>query len=502
MSPTLRCGNFGLNGRGLVSGLLSSGLSQVTDATEIRFDDWELRPGSGELLRDGRTQRLPQQPLRVLVELLEHPGQVVTRERLVQVLWPKGVVDFDNNLNSIVRKLRVALEDDSETPRYIETLPRIGYRFIGALQSRPPVPGRRRARWVVVPLAVGVVLIASAVAWWQTHRASPSQTSTVAPSDNPGRTTSQRAYQLYLDGKFHRSRRDVNGNPVAIERFQEALREDPYFADAWAALAETYIGTGTQQQMPLAAAMEQSRTAALRAIELDPKLAAGHSALGTVLMYYDFDYAGAEQQFIEARAADEHYARLWYGYGLLRAFQGRTDEALDYIGRAREVEPMTLLYTSGYANLLYYTGKYAEAIEYVRPVLASQPRFDQLRTVLIRALIETGDIKGALEQLPLRYSEMPMLSDDGLAYARAGRREDAVRQLERLERHQREGYGVSYEIAIVYAALGQRDEACAALRGALTDHSPTLNWLRLDPRMESLRTASCYLEVTRRLYRE
>jgi tetratricopeptide (TPR) repeat protein len=248
--------------------------------------------------------------------------------------------------------------------------------------------------------------------------------------------------------------------------------------------------------------MEQARSAALRAIELDPKVAAGHSALGTVLMYYDFDYAAAEKQFVAARAADERYARLWYGYGLLRAFQGRTDEALDYIGRARELEPMTLLYTSGYANLLYYTGKYAEAIEYVRPVLASQPRFDQLRTVLIRALLETGDIKGALEQLPLRYSEMPMLSDDGLAYARAGRREDAVRQLERLERHQREGYGVSYEMAIIHVALGQMDEACAALRGALTDHSPTLNWLRLDPRMESVRKASCYLEVQRRLYKE
>ena len=99
----------------------------MTDPTEINFDGWIVRVRSGELLHDGQTQRLPQQPLRVLLELLAQPGQVVTRERLVQVLWPKGVVDFDNNLNSIVRKLRVALEDDSETPRYIETLPRIGY---------------------------------------------------------------------------------------------------------------------------------------------------------------------------------------------------------------------------------------------------------------------------------------------------------------------------------------------------------------------------------------
>ena len=474
----------------------------MTDTAEINFDGWTVRTRSGELLRNGQTQRLPQQPLRVLLELVGQPGQVVTRERLVQVLWPKGVVDFDNNLNSIVRKLRVALEDDSETPRYIETLPRIGYRFIGSLESKPPVAERSRARWAAIPLAIGVVIVASAAAWWQTHRAPASRASTTAHTENAGRTTNQRAYELYLDGKFHRSRRDVNGNPLAIERFQAALREDPHFAEAWAALSETYAGVGTQQQMPLAQAMEQARSAALRAIELDPKLAAGHSALGTINMYYDFDYAAAEKQFVEARAADERYARLWYAYALLRAFQGRTDEALDYISRARELEPMTLLYTAGYANLLFYTRKYGEAIEYVRPVLASQPRFDQLRSVLIRALIETGDVKSALEQLPLRYSELPMLSDDGLAYARAGRREDAARQLERLERHKREGYGVSYEIAIIHAALGQTDEACVALREALTDHSPTLNWLRLDPRMEPLRKVSCYAEVTQRLYKE
>ncbi len=74
------------------------------------------------------------------MELLTHPGDVVTRERLVQVLWPKGVVDFDNSLNAVVRKLRAVLGDDSETPRYIETLPRQGYRFIGAVQAWREMP--------------------------------------------------------------------------------------------------------------------------------------------------------------------------------------------------------------------------------------------------------------------------------------------------------------------------------------------------------------------------
>jgi DNA-binding winged helix-turn-helix (wHTH) protein/tetratricopeptide (TPR) repeat protein len=476
---------------------------QVTEAKDIQFDGWVLRPSSGELLRDGNTQRLAQQPLRMLVELLEHPGEVVARERLVQVLWPKGIVDFDNSLNAVVRKLRVALSDDSETPRYIETLPRIGYRFIGSIS---PVPKQAplaatRVRWK--PLAIaGLVALLAGIAWWQAQRPRTLMGPVAQFGDGGARSTNQRAYELYLDGKFQRSRRDVNGSPQAIANFQAALREDPYFAEAWAALAETYVGAGIIQWMPIDEAMKEARTAALRAIELNPQLASGHSALGTIMLHYDFDYVGAERELTAARAADDRYSRIWHTFGLLRSYQNRTDEAFKYFGRARELEPMTLLYSYSYASLLYQTRRYQEAIEYVRPLLASQPRFDQARGVLIRALVETGDIKGALEQLPLRYAEVPVLSDAGLVYAHAGRREDALRELQRLQRRELEGYGMSYEIAIIHAALGQIEEACNALRHAPDDHSQTLGWLRLDPRMDPLRHEGCYAEVTQRLFKQ
>jgi hypothetical protein len=91
------------------------------DSTDIRFDGWTLRRDSGELSRDGATQRLPPQPLGMLLALLDNAGQVVTRESLVRVLWPRGIVDFDNSLNAVVRKLRVALGDDPEAPRYMMT---------------------------------------------------------------------------------------------------------------------------------------------------------------------------------------------------------------------------------------------------------------------------------------------------------------------------------------------------------------------------------------------
>jgi TolB-like protein/DNA-binding winged helix-turn-helix (wHTH) protein len=107
---------------------------------KLHFDGWVLDPESGDLERNGARIRLQEQPARVLQELIAHAGSVVTREQLIALLWPKGVVDFDTGLNTVIRKLRVALEDTADTPRYIETLPRRGYRFLGAIDSQPEAP--------------------------------------------------------------------------------------------------------------------------------------------------------------------------------------------------------------------------------------------------------------------------------------------------------------------------------------------------------------------------
>jgi TolB-like protein/DNA-binding winged helix-turn-helix (wHTH) protein/tetratricopeptide (TPR) repeat protein len=99
----------------------------------VCFDGWSLDQGTGELERDGKRQRLQDLPLQILNELVSRPGELVTRERLIAKLWPQGVVDFETGLNTAVSKLRFALGDSAETPRYIETVPRKGYRFIGSI---------------------------------------------------------------------------------------------------------------------------------------------------------------------------------------------------------------------------------------------------------------------------------------------------------------------------------------------------------------------------------
>src|SRR6476469_9718210 len=109
---------------------------QTPDAPVFRFGIFELDTRSGELRRHGLKVRLPDQSFQILQTLIRRPGEVVTRDELRRVLWTaETFVDFEAGLNSAVRKLREALDDSAENPRFIETLPRHGYRFIAAASA-------------------------------------------------------------------------------------------------------------------------------------------------------------------------------------------------------------------------------------------------------------------------------------------------------------------------------------------------------------------------------
>jgi TolB-like protein/DNA-binding winged helix-turn-helix (wHTH) protein/Flp pilus assembly protein TadD len=126
----------------------------------VRFDGWRVDFDSGEISKDGKTNRLQDQPMQILDELLKQRGEVVTREQLIARLWPTGIVEFDTGLNSAMRKLRIALGDDAETPRYIETLPRKGYRFIAPLEPEPTNPSLPvlPVNYVPTPYETGAVI--------------------------------------------------------------------------------------------------------------------------------------------------------------------------------------------------------------------------------------------------------------------------------------------------------------------------------------------------------
>src|SRR5262245_53065065 len=117
----------------------------------FQFGVFEFDPCSRELRKRGVRLKLQDQPLQVLLLLLEQRGQILTREAIQNRLWPDGTfVDFDNAINSVVRKLRNALGDSAQNPRFIETLARQGYRFIApvtVVEELSSVPNPRRAKW-------------------------------------------------------------------------------------------------------------------------------------------------------------------------------------------------------------------------------------------------------------------------------------------------------------------------------------------------------------------
>ncbi len=462
----------------------------------LQFDGWTVDRISGEISRDGQVARLSQQPLRILIELTDRAGEVVTRERLVQVLWPQGVVDFDNGLNVAVRKLRVALKDVGDTPRYIETLPRVGYRFVGKLDpielpvtlySSPTRSARRT--WLIV--AVMTVLLATSLGVFWFGKGSASKASHVP---------SARAQELYVQGMHHRSRRDVDATALAIAKLEEAIKEDPEYAEAWAGYSRTLSGAVVRQLTTPAEGLPKARAAAERALMLDPTVADAHVTLLHIHMDFDKDFAAATRDIERARELGLNTASFWHYSAMWHAQQGRVEEGLADMRRARALEPMTLLLSSNYAFILFNARRYDEAITLLSPIVEANTGFDTGRSVLARSLTATGRFEEALAQLQARKVIGAWQGDLGVLYAKMGRREDALREIARLEALQREGFGESYELATIQATLGELDTACELLARALGDGSVLVNGMRLDPRMDPLRGRKCFSDVEHKLY--
>jgi DNA-binding winged helix-turn-helix (wHTH) protein len=166
---------------------------------EFSFDGWTLRRSTGELLKGDTRIRLPIQSARVLEELLSRPGELVTREALIATLWPRGVVEYETALNTIMHRLRVALDDHAEKPRYIETVPRRGYRFIGRLEppavepARTATPARRMLPLRRAAAAASLALVLTAAGALATRLGAPDSGGGVDASDEQQAALEQQA---------------------------------------------------------------------------------------------------------------------------------------------------------------------------------------------------------------------------------------------------------------------------------------------------------------------
>jgi len=210
-------------------------------SNEVRFGVFAFNPSTGELRRDGIQVKLQPQPAKVLAILTARPGEVVSREDLRQQVWADGTfVDFERGLNFCIAQIRGALGDSAESPRFIETLPRRGYRFVAPVHAEPPqrspvdrglepgeptqVPGRSRRRWLAY---VALVLAAGAAAGWYAIAARhvPIRVAVVPFDNETGQDTYEGLARGVADATVARlaapgrvERLDVIGNSAALRR--------------------------------------------------------------------------------------------------------------------------------------------------------------------------------------------------------------------------------------------------------------------------------------------
>ena len=187
-------------------------------------------------------------------------------------------------------------------------------------------------------------------------------------------------------------------------------------------------------------------------------------------------------------------------YALYLAMMGRFDEGLAEIRRAQELEPFSLFIHSNVGAILYQARRYDEAINQLKRVLEMNPNFDHARTVLGFAYLQKGMYEQAIAEFQKRTTPRYSGSGDlGQAYALSGRRSEALKEIDKLQELSKQRYVAPYNLALIYASLGDKDNALEWLEKAYEDRSTLLVWIKVDPRLDNLRSEPRFKAVIKRM---
>jgi eukaryotic-like serine/threonine-protein kinase len=308
-------------------------------------------------------------------------------------------------------------------------------------------------------------------------------------------TRNSQAFDAYLRGRVHVARPTEPDLLRAASFFDEALKLDPNYADAWAGLGSAYkrlpIVTGGASD-----AFAKARDAAMRALAIEPEHAEAHSVLGTVAFWYEWDYPRAEALLRRALELQPSSADSQVFLAHLLSNIGRSDEALDEIRRARALDPAWPVPRSLEGQFLFMARRYDAALRHLDDMVKVHPQFWSARLFRLWTLIALGRYEESLAQSDRAHqlhphaegSALGPLAMKGYALARMGRRQEAAALIEQI-RAQRSNP------AILLHALGRDDEALAELRTAVGERSVSVTFLGVDPRWDDLRDLPAFQDV-------
>ena len=310
------------------------------------------------------------------------------------------------------------------------------------------------------------------------------------------RSSNDAAHDLYLRGRYAAERGDADGMATGVTYLRQALDADPSFADAAVALALTYYDQAFQSLEP-SGVFESARHEAEYALKLDSQLGLAHAVLGAIHNDYDWDWAAADLEFKQAIALAPHDGRVLTMAADHTIALGQLDAARQMLKQALAYDPLLADAYSELAWTEWCSGRYEESLAAARKVLEIDPTYDWGHVSVGLALLYRGDPGAAVTEIKRESNLMEQAWALALAYHALGRAADSNAALTRLIAGGAGNY--AYEVAVIYAYRGERDEALKWLERAYVQKDATLKWILRDPTMAKLASEPRYKTFLRKM---
>ena len=310
------------------------------------------------------------------------------------------------------------------------------------------------------------------------------------PFASSAATNNLEAYNAYLQGRYFFERRDRESLERALSYYEQAITLDSSYALAWAQIAQVRANQADRGYLPTKEGYEKARTAAEKALALDPNLAEANSAFAWIKATYDWDWAAADAFYQRALALEPGNATVVRAAGGLAASLGRLDEALALHRRAVELDPLSAAARMNLGTYSYYSGQFDEALAAFRKSLELSPALPAVHHDLGRVYLAEGRPQEALAEIQQEHEPVWRLFGQVLVYHALNKKNEADAALS--EFIAKYSDGSAYQVAGAYAFRGQAEKAFKWLDKAYAGRDPGLSDVKVDPLLSNIRSDPRY----------
>jgi len=315
------------------------------------------------------------------------------------------------------------------------------------------------------------------------------------------RPVNPEAHENYLKGLYYWNKRTAADLKRSIEYFQQAIRKDPNYAQAYAGLADCYVVLPNYSATSPQDAFPKAKAAAEKAIQIDGGLAEAYPALAQVAAFYNYDWPNAEREFKRAIELNPSYATAHQWYAIMLARMGQQERALAEVKLAQELDPLSLIINLNVAWILYLARQYDQGIEQLGKTLELDQSFAAAHDTLGVCYVQKGMYEQGIAELrkaiSLSGGDPNIKGELGNAYAVAGKRKQALEILGELTALWKQSYFSPYYIASIYAGLGDKDHAFAWLEKAYKEQDTWISFVNVDPAFDPLHSDPRFQDLVR-----